>query len=39
MQPGVYTLNWDGSSQSSGVYFLQLTSGDLKKTRKIMLLK
>jgi hypothetical protein len=39
MQPGRYTVNFDASGYSSGVYFAELRSGNMKKTAKIMLLK
>ncbi len=38
-QPGVYTVNFDASSLSSGVYFYKLTAGDFISTRKMLLLK
>jgi hypothetical protein len=38
-QPGVYTVNFDGSSLSSGVYFYKLTAGDFISTRKMLMIK
>lgn len=38
-QPGVYTVNFDGSSLSSGVYFYKLTAGDFVSTRKMLMIK
>lgn len=36
---GVYSINWDASSQPSGVYFYKLQVGDFIQTRKMILLK
>jgi PKD repeat protein len=36
---GLHTVTWDASNQASGIYFYQLTTGDLVETRKMMLLK
>ena len=36
---GVYQINWDASSISSGVYFYQIKAGDFIQTRKMILLK
>lgn len=36
---GVYTLDFDGSKFSSGVYFYKLTSGDFTKVKKMVLIK
>jgi len=36
---GQHTMIWDGSEQSSGVYFVHLKSDDFTQTRKIMLMK
>ena len=36
---GQHTMTWDGSEQSSGVYFVHLKSDDFTQTRKIMLMK
>ena len=38
-QAGSYSLRFDGSSLSGGVYFYQLKSGSLIKNRKMILLK
>jgi hypothetical protein len=38
-QPGVYTVNFDGSTLSSGVYFYKLTAGDFVSTRKMLMIK
>jgi aminopeptidase N len=37
--PGAYTVRWDASSLSSGVYFYKLEAGDFTQTRKLLLLK
>ena len=36
---GVYQINWDASSLSSGVYFYQLKAGEFVQTRKMILMK
>ena len=38
-QPGYYSVNWDASPYSSGVYFITLMSSDAKLTQKVLLLK
>jgi hypothetical protein len=37
--PGAYTVRWDASSFSSGVYFYKLEAGNFSQTRKLLLLK
>lgn len=42
--PGIYTFEWDGTSNagqvvSSGIYFSRFTAGDVKLTKKMILLK
>lgn len=37
--PGTYTVKFDGSRLSSGVYFYTLRSGNYVETKKLMLLK
>ncbi|MBN1302089.1 MAG: T9SS type A sorting domain-containing protein [Melioribacteraceae bacterium] len=39
MKAGTYNYYFDASSLSSGVYFYQLTSGNYKAARKMMLIK
>jgi len=46
LQPGIYEIEWDGSSYSNGVYYYHIviqqdkfTSGDYVKTMKMVLLK
>jgi photosystem II stability/assembly factor-like uncharacterized protein len=39
LQPGTYETTFDGSNLTSGVYFYQLTSGNFKETKKLLLLK
>ncbi|RPI75252.1 MAG: T9SS C-terminal target domain-containing protein [Ignavibacteriales bacterium] len=36
---GSYNYNWDASGFTSGIYFYQLTTGNLKETKKMILLK
>ena len=38
-QPGVYTVQWDASRQSSGVYFYRLQSGSFVDVKKLILLR
>ena len=37
--PGIYSFNWDAKSNSSGVYFYRLQSGNLVATKKLLLIK
>ncbi|MCB0726013.1 MAG: choice-of-anchor B family protein [Ignavibacteriae bacterium] len=37
--PGNYSVNFDGSKLSSGVYFYKLSSGEFKEVKKMTLLK
>jgi hypothetical protein len=37
--PGNYTVEFDGSKLTSGVYFYQLTAGTFRKTKKLILMK
>ena len=36
---GKHTITWDGSSQSSGMYFVRLESGEYIQTRKVVLVQ
>ncbi len=38
-QPGMYTVQWDGSRQASGVYFYRLDAGSFTNVKKLILLK
>jgi N-acetylneuraminic acid mutarotase len=38
-QPGTYTVRWDASGLSSGVYFYRLTAGKYVDTKKMILLR
>jgi len=37
--PGTYEVKFDASQLSSGIYFYQLTSGEFKETKKMLMLK
>ena|SRR5690554_605764 len=37
--PGIYEIEFDGSSLSSGTYFYHLKMGELSETKKLMLVK
>jgi len=37
--PGAYTVVWDASGYSSGVYFYRLQSSDFVQTKKLVLLR
>ena len=39
LKAGSYKYNWDASGFTSGIYFYQLTTGNLKETKKMILLK
>ncbi len=39
LSSGNYSIQWDGSRQPSGVYFVQIESGSFVQTRKMVLLK
>lgn len=38
-QPGEYSINLNGSSLPSGIYFYRFTAGDFKEVKKMVLLK
>jgi hypothetical protein len=38
-QPGVYTVRWDASKQSSGVYIYRLQAGEFVQTKKMIVLR
>jgi hypothetical protein len=38
-QPGTYTVTWDASTRSSGLYFYRMTAGEFVETKKAILLK
>ena len=38
-EPGTYTVQWDASAVSSGVYFYRLQAGAFAATRKLLLLR
>lgn len=37
--PGTYTIQWDATGVSSGVYFYRLRAGDFVRTRRMLILK
>ncbi|MBT3180039.1 MAG: T9SS type A sorting domain-containing protein [Candidatus Marinimicrobia bacterium] len=39
LETGTHKFHWNGSRNSSGVYFIRLQSGDFVKTHKMILLK
>ena len=39
LKPGTYEVEWDGSSQASGVYFYKLTAGSFIDTKKMLMIK
>jgi PKD repeat protein len=39
MGPGEHSVTWDGRNYPSGIYFYQLTAGDVVMTRKMTILK
>ena len=39
MNPGMYQMNWDASAVSSGVYLIQLETGEFTKSQKAILVK
>ena len=36
---GYHSINWDGSSQPSGMYFVRMDSGEFTETQKVFLIK
>ncbi len=39
LAPGTYSVRFDGSSYSSGIYFYKLSSGSFSETKKMVLVK
>jgi len=37
--PGFHTVVYDGSNQSSGIYFIRMTGGNFTEVQKVMLMK
>jgi hypothetical protein len=38
-EPGMYTVQWNGTNSASGVYFYRIEAKDFTETRKMLLLK
>jgi hypothetical protein len=38
-EPGTYTASWDASGFASGVYFYELRAGNLRETKKMLLVR
>jgi hypothetical protein len=38
-QQGKYEVSWDAAQYPSGVYFYELTAGDFKQRKKMVLIK
>jgi photosystem II stability/assembly factor-like uncharacterized protein len=38
-EPGTYSVTWDASTRSSGLYFYRMTAGEFVQTRKAILLR
>jgi flagellar hook assembly protein FlgD len=36
---GYHFITWDASNYSSGIYFLNMSSGEISKTKKLVLIK
>jgi hypothetical protein len=39
MSPGVYTVTWNATRLSSGIYFVRLQAGNFSAVRKVVLMK
>jgi len=39
LQPGTYEADFDGSNYTSGVYFYELTAGEFRDTKKMIIIK
>jgi hypothetical protein len=39
LKPGVYEVEFDGTNYPSGVYFYQLSAGEFRETKKMVLIK
>ena len=39
LNPGIHEIQWNGSKQASGVYFVEMVSGSFRVVQKMMLLK
>ena len=38
-ESGEYTVSWDASNYSSGIYYIQISNGEMLKTQKMTLIK
>jgi len=36
---GHHSIKWDASNYSSGIYFLNMSSGEISETKKLVLIK
>jgi hypothetical protein len=39
LQPGTYSVEWDASHYPSGVYFYELSSGSIRETKRMLMIK
>ena len=39
MEPGIHNIKWSANNYASGIYFINMVSGDFSTTQKITLLK
>jgi len=39
LQPGTYSVDWNASEYTSGVYFYRLTTGNFVETKKMLMIK
>ena len=39
MNAGYHSINWNATDESSGIYFVQMISGEYVENQKLMLIK